>query len=626
MGVCGLVRCSRHARALAGCLVVAVACITASAQQPPPLRFGGAYSGLDARRQGLINDWVARFVKTTGQRLAPEPFYNELLSVSTKTTFDAVTHALMTIQLTDEHGASLGDALALVERVESVRGEVTGAASDRQFRLYARLLPEAVTTLKRSRQFKRSPDNAVFHQGYPTNYRQQGGIPSVQISVALDSRRADIDVDYRSPMFPIGLFNGHLSSTNSDVRAGNNYDRHLGKWSGFENWWRSFFGVSQDKKPETAASTTPLALPKTPRIGRKAIDVTVNDFLRAWLIERDVVAAMGYISERAHACLSLDDDNPADFDRGMAPFQLMVNLQSANEALGAHTSLDRLLVGTRLTMPGLRAVRQPYHAQFVIYSVPDDVASALSCERRLTLASPGRVPRVYGHYFGVTFYIDGRSDFPVALLWAQDDGYWKIVSWKVGASTATGPDSAPPAVSTPVRIKADLMLVGAARDFLDSWLTRKDYDAAFRYVAPAAYACYDLERGQDQPPAISQEDAGRKLRASLEATGQTLGTSSTLERLLIAAEPRHPSTRVMDHPFARVFSLSSPPNALADAAECAARAADAEIPDPMPLAYGQAYGLTVRFRIEGGDAPVLRLLWRRHNGAWRITSYGVEVP
>ena len=616
---------SRHPRVLAGCLVIAAACITASAQQPPPLRFGGAYSELGARRQALINGWVERFVKTTGQRLDPEPFYNELLSVSTKTTFDAVTHALMTIQLTDAQGANLGDALGLLERVETVRGEVSGAASDRQFRLYVRLSPDAVTTLKRSQQFKRSQDNAVFHQGYPTNYREQGGIPSVQISIALDGRRADVDVDYRSPTFPVVLFNGHLSSSNSDVRAGNNYDRHLDKWTGFQNWWRTFFGVHQENAPEAATSSA-LALPKAPRIGRKPIDVTVNDFLQAWLIERDVVAAMSYISERAYACLSQDSDNPADFDRGMAPFQLMVNLKSANDALGPQTSLDRLTVGTRLTMPGLRAVKQPYHAQFVIYSVPDDVASALDCESRLTLASTDRVKRVYGHYFGATFYVDGRSDFPVALLWAQDDGYWKIISWKVGASTATGPDAEPAVASKPQRIKADLTLVRAARDFLDSWLARKDYDAAFSYVAPAAYACYDLERGQGQPPATSQEDAGRKLRAGLEASGKTLGTSRSLESLLVAAEPIHPSTRVMDHPFARVFSLSSPPNALTDAFECAARAANPAIPDPMPLEYGNAYGMTVRFRVEGGEAPVLRLLWRQENGTWRITSYGVELP
>ena len=39
----------------------------------------------------------------------------------------------------------------------------------------------------------------------------------------------------------------------------------------------------------------------------------------------------------------------------------------------------------------------------------------------------------------------------------------------------------------------------------------------------------------------------------------------------------------MDHPYARVFSLTSVPDALADAAECAARAAGFSIPNPVPL-------------------------------------------
>jgi hypothetical protein len=60
--------------------------------------------------------------------------------------------------------------------------------------------------------------------------------------------------------------------------------------------------------------------------------------------------------------------------------------------------------------------------------------------------------------------------------------------------------------------------------------------------------------------------------------------------------------------------------------ECTARAEERPIPDPMPLEYGNGYGLTVRFRTAGGDPPVLRLLWRRRNGIWRITSYDIVVP
>ena len=74
----------------------------------------------------------------------------------------------------------------------------------------------------------------------------------------------------------------------------------------------------------------------------------VNDFLTAWLVEGDVIASMGYVSERSYACLARDSDNPADFDRGLAPFQLMINMKAAHDALGSRASLDTVVVGAPL--------------------------------------------------------------------------------------------------------------------------------------------------------------------------------------------------------------------------------------------------------------------------------------
>ena len=113
------------------------------------------------------------------------------------------------------------DALSLVERIDTVKGEVPGTAGDRQFRIYVRLTPTAREWLQRSREFKRAADNSVYHKGYPLNYREQG-TPSIQVYekfMALDGRLADIDVDYRSSSFPSMLFNGHLSASNSRCSA-----------------------------------------------------------------------------------------------------------------------------------------------------------------------------------------------------------------------------------------------------------------------------------------------------------------------------------------------------------------------------------------------------------------------
>ena len=261
-------------------------------------------------------------------------------------------------------------------------------------------------------------------------------------------------------------------------------------------------------------------------------------------------------------------------------------------------------------------------AQFVLYDVPDNIASRFDCETQL-IPGAAKGSRAYGQHFAATFRIAGSAkNASIALLWARQDGYWKIVSWQ----TEPEPDErlAPPAPPEPkvVRIKADVPLVNAAKDFVETWLVRKNYDAAFRYLSPASYACYDLLRGPDLPASTSPEDAGRKIRASLERIGQSVGTSRQLDAIIEAAEPRHPAIRVMDQPYSRLFSLTSFPAALGDVVECDARARGAVPPDPLPLEYGEAFGMTFRFRTEGGDAAVLRLLWRKRGR--QLANQGVR--
>ena len=618
-------RSCRAASVVVGMLLALLARDHSYAQQAP-VQFGGRYAGLEPRRQQLVQDWVGRFAAVTGQKVAVETFYDETLTLSAKTTFDAVTHALLTTTLTDATGKRLGDALTLVERVDMVEGELSGAPGDRQFRIYVRLTPEARETLSRSREFKRGADNTIFHKGYPTNYRQQGGIPSIQVSIAVDNRQADIDVDYRSSGFPAAMFNGHLSASNSDVRAGNNVERHSGRWSGLENWWRSFFGGRGRTSPDDSAGERP-TISRIPRAGKGQIDAMAGDFLRAWLVEGDIAAAMGYVSNRAYACLAQDSDDPASFDRGMAPFQLMLGMKATHDALAPRASLADVAAGVRPPNPDLKIVTQAQHAQFVVFAVPDDVAVTFDCQSQLTLRDDKPVTRAYGKYFGTTFYIRGREDSLLVLLWAKEGDYWKIVSWRAGDGERKIPAAPTPAVAAPaVRVKADESLVLAARAFLDSWLVRKDYDGAFKYLAPDSYACFDLTRAADTPKASSPADAALKIREALERAGTSVGKVRTLDTVLSGVEPIHPLTRVMDHAASGTFALTSIPDALADAAECQAQLRGVELKEPIPVVYGNAAGMNIRFRTQDGEAPVLRLLWRKQNDAWRITSYDVEVP
>ena len=69
------------------------------------------------------------------------------------------------------------------------------------------------------------------------------------------------------------------------------------------------------------------------------------------------------------------------------------------------------------------------------------------------------------------------------------------------------------------------------------------------------------------------EPPGVRLYAKVEAFNPGGSVKDRLALGVIeAAEPFHPAIRVMDQADVGVFSLSSIPTALADAAECAARA------------------------------------------------------
>jgi hypothetical protein len=91
------------------------------------------------------------------------------------------------------------------------------------------------------------------------------------------------------------------------------------------------------------------------------------------------------------------------------------------------------------------------------------------------------------------------------------------------------------------------------------------------------------------------------------AGGKRVGEAASLDAILSAVQPFDPAIRVMDHPDADTFTLSS-------------------VPTEILLEYSNAFGTTVRFRTRSGDPPVLRLLWRKEGSDLRITAFDLEVP
>ena len=326
------------------------------------------YGDLDARQSHLFESYTAGYNEATGFSLTPRDYFNSL-TISERTTFDAVTHALMNSELTDENGAPLGHAIDLVRAIERVAGQYYGRSGDEQFRLYVFLREGARDTLEQAQEFSLGHLNTVYHVGYPYSYRQGGNLPSIQFSISEDGTKADIDVDYRSSKMPAAMFNGHLTSANSDVRAGDNHERHAGRWSGFVAWWQDIFGRLPFTS-ETSAGTgiysrerpeapTPMPPDRPPTAEPEELSDAAQEFLTDWLVRRKVSEALLRLSDDALACLDTDDDVDDEILRSQGA---RAALQDAMElALEEQRDADNLTEAIDVVLPWRESVRVLEH-------------------------------------------------------------------------------------------------------------------------------------------------------------------------------------------------------------------------------------------------------------------------
>ena len=449
--------------------------------------FGGNYDSLESEQKALVDDWMKRFSATIHKPVDPQQAYNNL-PLSTRTTFNAVTHALISTQLTGESGRKLGSAIQIVDKLDTVRGEVLGARGDEQFRIYVQLKPNALDLLDQSQEFRRMEDNTVYHKGYPTCYRSKPSVPSIQVSATRDKTRADVDVDYKSSGFPKGLVNGHLSSSNSDVRAGRNDEIHNGQWSGLNNWWRNLLSLPRETKKDVYAEAGGATANARAQASMKPADA-VHDLLNTWLVERKPENVISYFAQQSFACADLEAGEK--LDRGMAPFRLLMAMQQANQRFGNVSQLGDILTAVPPAHSGARTklVQHPYQGQFALYDVREDAAEQFSCVNRLdaTQTSPkAAASKSFGKYYGAVFRIgkkDGAEATTLATLWMRDaKNYWRLISydldpvWDEYRVPNTATNAPPPAPMEYTTAPADL--IGGATKFLTAWLVKQDLDEA----------------------------------------------------------------------------------------------------------------------------------------------------
>jgi hypothetical protein len=600
---------------------------TPQTQNTRTREFGTSYATLRPEQKKLVDEYVMHYKQASGSKVVPQAMY-DAARMSVRTTFDAVTHALLTAKITDAKGKSLGHAIQLVEALDQVMGAEEETRGDRQFRMYVYLKPTAFDILSQSREFVRERDNTVYHKGFPICFRLKDGPPSIQVSISRDKRMADMDVDYRSSSFPKALFNGHLTAANSDVRAGDNLDRHDSRWSGLNGWWRDVFGslgggkVSKDTTPAYAGR-----VPVNPRVkSDEGIDASAHDFLKTWVVDRQPTQAIAYFSPRSYPCLeAIAERNRKPISVGTVRVRLKIAMEKFNASVGSVKSVGEAFEPEVNWSPALKEAKNAYPTEFRLVVMPPDMGQEQEC----VSASEEGGKKSKTKYFATA--LRGKQgdsrDTVMSLLWAEEGKYWKIVAIRVEDNNAAGiiPKKAtvPATAAEPEAIAGDPQAVNDITGFYESWVGKRDTAKAASYASEQSYACMGAPLPEDK-----KLKPAERIRAGLDRALEKLPQGKNLSDMMTSVQPVNELVRPVEQKNSNVFAIMAVPDQMADSFLCQKRKEGIKAPELKKdeAKYGGSYLSASQLNFGEEESPALLLLWIQENKNWKVVAWAVDVP
>lgn len=569
-----------------------------------------------AAQKRVAEEWLRRAQKLGVQAPGAKDAYASL-PLTIRTTFDAVTHALATTKLTSKAtGAPMGTAIDLIDFVDEVAGEIPGARGDQQFRVYAYLKPNVISILTESKEFSRSMDNTVYHPGYPICFRLNGGVPSIQISIARNELSADIDVDYRSAKFPAALVNGHLSSSNSDVRAGNNIDRHISRWSGLSAWWRNLFGFALES--EKSAPVQSAESRKQPSTVAEAAD----DFLDRWLVQGDGRMAASYFSRSSFDCSPVRGDR-AEAREGLMRVRLALAMQKFIEQRGRAKQIREVVEPVTLWDSRLTAVPHANSEVYLLAKVPKFIVASYLCLD--PDAGAAERARKHDHYASVMRIKGTQAPAVLYLLWSKEGGRWRIVSFESGdPAQLKPPESSQRRGQEPAaRVVADLSLVAAVRDFHSTWLVEQNPKKALNFLDVQAFGCVAEETGASAVR-LSQKAARRRLIDGMQNAIDAIGKKTNLAEVIRnPGDPPAPA-RVVIHPDAQDLLIIELPDEFAAEVACGKPTPRFQ-PGAASTYTASHYASAAQIEMDGEPAAFW-MLWSKSAKGWKARYWKVMVP
>ena len=161
-----------------------------------------------------------------------------------------------------------------------------------------------------------------------------------------------------------------------------------------------------------------------------------SNFMKEWLVRKNIEKALEYIAPECLACVNLyrEDDAPAPRrPRSRASFSGRV-WQGWRRPLVRRGRLDGAIVAPDVRHPAVKLVKHSEDAAFVIASIPDSMGAAADCRRRTPDGDPDfsdTSATGYGTYYAAGFAVSGGNVDAATfwIVWRKMDGAWKVLSY-----------------------------------------------------------------------------------------------------------------------------------------------------------------------------------------------------
>lgn len=396
------------------------------------------YSRLSAKQKDLFDNWVRSENQRNRQNLPPAEKY-EMLSISQRASYEAITNALTKSRLTTKAGKTVGSPIDLISGISNIAGELEGEGGDKQFRIYVDLVKNSVKRLGSSKTFHRGKDNHIFHKKYPYNFRQIGKAPTLQISIASDGRSADIDIDYKSSSFPAALFNGHLKASNSDVRPKSHFDKHVSRWQGLIDWWDKIASRFEPIHNYHIVQRRDDHLSYEAIHGNTESDEVsdvIDEFLNLWIVRSDLKNAAKFFSQRMAVCTDFDQNSTIRI-AGPATSRKHLNdlLLQVSRRIGKASKVSDALFGIDPHDPEIKLLDHKDKRSYALGSITRAHFDHFICKNKdsiLTNNSSLNRNRYATDYVSIfSFKEHEEIGGGLIILWQKENGAWKIVSFDI---------------------------------------------------------------------------------------------------------------------------------------------------------------------------------------------------